>query len=306
MACEGCTYTFLRLVKKFYEEEEATLDYFKAHGVLPDSVKCPTCGCLCNFKPSIRGFYCSKVRRDEKSRRVRCKFTVSEKKGTFLDKAHLKANDLLTFIALFLSKARTQRDAEDWLGFASDTCVNWASYCYEVCEYWLGSQGAIGGPGVVVEIDESKFGKSKYGRGRDVEGKWVFGAFERGSKKLLLFPVEKRNAQTLTPIIQRHILPGTTIYSDEWRAYSHLGELGYTHATVNHSEHFVSESGVHTQNIERSWRDAKSWVLRSGNKVPMYSKYLARYLFARAYSKSERVHHFLKNAAELYSHPHRA
>lgn len=40
----------------------------------------------------------------------------------------------------------------------------------------------------------------------------LFGAFERVSKKLLLFPVERRDANTLIPLIQQHILPGTTIY----------------------------------------------------------------------------------------------
>ena len=37
----------------------------------------------------------------------------------------------------------------------------------------------IGGPGVEVEIDESKFGKRRYRRGWQVEGRWVFGVGKR-------------------------------------------------------------------------------------------------------------------------------
>ncbi|GFQ99115.1 hypothetical protein TNCT_245161, partial [Trichonephila clavata] len=37
----------------------------------------------------------------------------------------------------------------------------------------------VGGSGVIVEIDESKFGKHKFHRGKRVEGKWVFGGVER-------------------------------------------------------------------------------------------------------------------------------
>ena len=58
-------------------------------------------------------------------------------------------------------------------------------------------------------------------------------------KEVRMFVVDKRNAETLIPIIQRHVLPGTEIASDEWRAYSKLRELGYIHYTVNHSKNFV-------------------------------------------------------------------
>jgi len=32
---------------------------------------------------------------------------------------------------------------------------------------------------------------------------------------------------------------------------------GYQHSVVNHSQEFVSESGAHTQMIERVWTDVK-------------------------------------------------
>lgn len=37
----------------------------------------------------------------------------------------------------------------------------------------------IGGEGIVVEIDESKFGKRKYNRGHRVDDVWILGGVER-------------------------------------------------------------------------------------------------------------------------------
>ena len=95
---------------------------------------------------------------------------------------------------------------------------------------------SIGGEGKVVQIDESKFGKRKYHRGHHVEGQWVFGGIESDSRKCFLIAVEKRDEQTLLPIIQKWIKPGTTIISDCWKAYCNLEKHGYMHRTVNHAK----------------------------------------------------------------------
>ena len=43
----------------------------------------------------------------------------------------------------------------------------------------------IGGVNVVVEIDESKFGKRKFNKGKRVNGKWVFGGLKERVEKFL-------------------------------------------------------------------------------------------------------------------------
>ena len=88
-----------------------------------------------------------------------------------------------------------------------------------------------------VEIDESLFGrKAKYqGGNRNVGVKvWIFGLVERESNLLLLFPVDQRDANTLIPVIQRHVAPGPRVFSDNWAVYATLNELGYTHFPVTH------------------------------------------------------------------------
>ena len=71
----------------------------------------------------------------------------------------------------------------------------------DICvQYFIDHPVVIGGPGKEVEIDENKFGKRKYNRGRAVDGHWVFGGMERGSGDSFLVEVAQRNATTLLPI----------------------------------------------------------------------------------------------------------
>ena len=72
----------------------------------------------------------------------------------------------------------------------------------------------IDGPEKIVEIDESKFGKRKYNKGKRVEGEWVFGGVERESSACFMFIVPDRSADTLLRIIKENIVEETTIYSD--------------------------------------------------------------------------------------------
>ncbi|GFY16478.1 mitotic-spindle organizing protein 2A [Trichonephila clavipes] len=71
----------------------------------------------------------------------------------------------------------------------------------------------IGGVDAIVEVDESKFGKMKYGKGRPVNGKWVFGGTERNSNKCFFRVVPCRKKECLLAVIKEWVLPGTTIIS---------------------------------------------------------------------------------------------
>lgn len=91
----------------------------------------------------------------------------------------------------------------------------------------------------------------------------------------------RRDKDTLIPLIQKFIVPGSIIFSDYWGAHKTIGDLGYKHYMINHSKNFVDEQNktIHTQNIERLWRDVKEWVKRPGIKANYLEQYLARYLF---------------------------
>jgi len=78
--------------------------------------------------------------------------------------------------------------------------------------------------------------------GNRVQGPWVFGMCCLRQDNILkrrYFIVDKRDRETLLPIIIQKIEPETAIYSDEWRAYSALKDHGFLHQTVNHSKNFI-------------------------------------------------------------------
>jgi len=103
------------------------------------------------------------------------------------------------------------------------------------------------------------FSRLKNQVGRVLPQQWVFGGLCRETGDCFLIPVPNRSKEPLMPIISANILPGTTIVSDQWRAYNAIGTLrGISHQSVNHSLNFVdSITGTNTQRIERLWNSAK-------------------------------------------------
>ncbi|CAF2022984.1 unnamed protein product [Rotaria magnacalcarata] len=99
-----------------------------------------------------------------------------------------------------------------------------------------------------------------------------------------MVPVQQRDAATLLPVITTYVLPETTIYSDEWRAYHALQHNpAYQHATVNHSVSFVdSNSGVHTQNIENTWMLVKRKQKKQGEfSRTLVNSYLEKFMWRK-------------------------
>lgn len=80
--------------------------------------------------------------------------------------------------------------------------------------------------------------------GWQVQGLWVFELYckrDYGVTDSRFFIVEKRdNKATLLHIIKCEIEVGSTIHSDEWRAYStNLCNHDYMHETEIHQLHFI-------------------------------------------------------------------
>ena len=108
----------------------------------------------------------------------------------------------------------------------------------------------------IIQIDESKFGKKQKGNvGKAFRRYWVFGMVEKGTRKTHFRYVKKRNADTLLPIIESHVTQGSSIWSDDWKAYKKLDERGFEHSVVVHKYEFVSEQGICTNHIEGLYKE---------------------------------------------------
>ena len=144
-----------------------------------------------------------------------------------------------------------------------------------------------------------------------MEGPWIFGLAnchlqQNGSYKtgeVRLFWVERRNRQTLIPICHENVEPESRIWSDEWRAYSSLGDT-FVHQAVNHSVEYVNRSGVHSQNIERVWKSLKFKVMKRMNGISreLIQSHLAEFCWRsrNQCSKFELLERFLDSASMVY------
>uniref|UniRef100_A0A914PMU4 ISXO2-like transposase domain-containing protein n=1 Tax=Panagrolaimus davidi TaxID=227884 RepID=A0A914PMU4_9BILA len=195
---------------------------------------------------------------DGKITRKMCGHRISVRTGTFFSKSKLQLSQILQLI-YYTVMQMPQNSIKEIGCHGTHTMVDWQNFVREVIKnYYYDKVEALGGPGEVVEIDESKFGRRKYHKGHLVEGIWIWGGIERSSGRVIMCPVQYRDKRTLHALIKRWIKPGTTILSDCWAAYNGLEELGYKHLKVNHSKNFKDPvTGACTNRIESSWRHAK-------------------------------------------------
>ena len=92
--------------------------------------------------------------------------------------------------------------------------------------------------------------------------------------------VPAHDAGTLLPILRA---PGTTIHSDQWRAYATVNTIPAVtaHGIVNHSLHFVDlATGVHTETVKTKLKRMK------GCDSNQLASYLDEFLWRERYGKT--------------------
>lgn len=290
------------LPQEFYEmlgNWEILIDKLEEWGVLPkiSDTRCTKCG---------RGVKLRKRVKNEKTlcylRCTSCDSETSLFKNTFFKYQSENSKctgrlDIKTLLKLIYAYFECKKTSEimNITGIKSrNTVVNWTNFIRERISEFQDTREKIGGVNSVVEIDETLMrGRRKNHQGRyligdylgeepdhnlrrsnygnRVEGPWVFGMIKRGTRRIRMFYVEDRSRETLYPIIFEHVNKDSKICSDQWAAYATLGTFFSSHETVNHSENFINpnDSTVHTQTVERVWREAKVMLLVNLRGVPL-------------------------------------
>jgi transposase-like protein len=139
----------------------------------------------------------------------------------------------------------------------------------------------------VIEADETYIGGKREGkRGRGAEGKTpVFGVVQRnGGVKTKI--VENVKAETLLPLIDEMVAPGSMIATDESGSYNKVDSLFYTHGTVRHAAGQYADGPIHTNTIEGFWSQFKRSVHGTYHKVS--PKHLQAYLDEFSYRYAHR------------------
>jgi len=189
-----------------------TLRWLAVHSLIANSMVCPLCNVFMAYDRRAR----ARDRREWKCRG--CNHSRTVRHGSFFARSKLDLVDLIIMIYKWcdeISMTSIMRELE-WTSWR--TMVDWANFCRDICVTWVNNNPpeiggiTLGGDVLEVEVDETYFFKRKNQVGRPPRiGLWVFGGVERESGKCFMQIVARRNARTLEPIIEQHILPGTIV-----------------------------------------------------------------------------------------------
>jgi transposase-like protein len=233
-------------------------------------------------------FNCPKCDRPAKYSRVKarrsyqcnwCAHQLYPTAGTPFDRTRTSLRDWFFVMFQFCASRNgvAAKEVERQLGVTYKTA--WRM-CHEIRKYMasLDSDDPLGGIGETVEVDETLIGGSVSGMGSGYKGNktCVVGMLERNGE-LIIRVAPRRTKAAMHSLINAHILPGTTLNTDEFGGYKDIGHAGYRHVTVNHGAgEYARPCGAGVNAIEGFWAQLKRGI--NGTHIHVSAKHLPKYL----------------------------
>ncbi|HEX6490708.1 MAG TPA: IS1595 family transposase [Gaiellaceae bacterium] len=235
--------TYTEFMRRF-PDNEACLDYLRDR-FFPKGTPCPKCQKPSRFhKINGRSAYSCQ----------HCGHHVYPTAGTIFHKSTTSLQ--LWFWAIFLMSSTrcgiSAKQLEREIGVSNKTALRMFRQIRTLLHE---DDEALGGEGSTVEVDETFYG------GRPKAYPRVTKNSHWDRKQLVMAAVERKGrvvtrcvptirGPVVEQTVREFVLPGSMIYTDEYRGYSELGKRGYKHRRVNHSAKFYVEGDVHTNTIE--------------------------------------------------------
>jgi transposase-like protein len=276
------------LSKPYFTDEAAAFEHVEAT-LWPEGPVCPHCGSVAapyklagvrtkatkkNPEGSLRhGLY--------KCRDCRKQFTV--RIGTIFEESHLPLHIWLQAIHLVCSskKGISAHQLHRVLECTYKTAWFLEHRIREAMRLPLEDQGALGGNGKAVEVDETYVGGKesnkpiyKRTKARYASKAAVFSMVQRGGDVRSMHLTEV-TAKTLRPIMLAHIDDKSALYTDDAGQYRKLSD-DFAHEVVNHSAEEYVRGEVHTNTIEGYFSILKRGI--NGTYHHVSQQHLGRYL----------------------------
>ena len=247
----------------------------------PDGRVCPHCG-------TVGGEYATK-----REGRYRCgskgcrkDFTVTT--GTVMEASHVKLTVWL--MAFYLMAASKKGMSAHQLHRSLDVTYKTAWFLAHRIRKAMETGGLtspMGGPGGVVEADETYFGervewhkashrKGGRNKGRGPSGKRAIVALVERGGSVRSFHVPSADKETVQGIVLENVHPETRLHTDESRLYGGLDGKLAAHETVKHSAGEYARGDVNTNSVEGYFSVFKRGM--KGTYQHCAEKHLHRYL----------------------------
>lgn len=279
-------YSLMEFMNEF-PDDEACLQWLWKTRLSPDGehAHCPKC----NVKRSFKRYATNQQRQSWTC--VACGHHLHPTAGTIFHKSSTSLH--LWFYAMYMITSTRCGISAKQLGRELGVTYKTAWRIFNRIRYSLGDDGSpLSGK---VEMDETLIGgkdtNRHLGNRLGYQGHFrrktaVFGMVERGGRVVAKVVRTPPRSGDVLPHVRRHVMPATTVFTDEARMYRTLPRLGYQHDRVYHSANIYVSGDAHTNTIEGFWSLVKRGI--SGVYHNVSAKHLQSYVDEYAWRYNHR------------------
>jgi transposase-like protein len=229
-----------------------------------------------------------------------CRDPFSVTVGTLYERSKIPLNKWLAATQLLMSskKGMSALQVGRMIGVSKKTA--WF-LCHRIRESLRHDAAPMGGPGQIVEVDETYQGNVEITKtpkraravpytksGKAGQKRAIVALVERGGK-VRAFHASRADAETVAKIVNENIARESKLFTDESRLYEKVGKTFAEHSTVHHSAKEFVRGEIHTNTIEGFFSIFKNGI--RGIYQSVSERHLHRYLaeYSYRYNYRERL-----------------